>query len=137
MGDKMELVENSLGGVINKYRKVEVETADQLSLVNLLYDGLVRFLKGAVDDLENNRPHHKNCARARDIAFHLFNTTRDDGSDMSKNLRSLLFFIYKNVIIAHMEKSSTKIEEILPVAEKLRSAWFELKSKDDVKNNEE
>lgn len=131
----MELVENN-PGLVNKYRKVEVETAGQLSLINMLYDGLVRFLKGAVNDLENGRPHHQNCVRARDIAFHLFNTARDDGSEISRNLRSLLFFIYKNVVTAHMEKSSARIEEILPVAEKLRSAWYELKSKEEDRGNE-
>lgn len=110
-----------------KYTRVKVETSDQLSLITMLFDGIVRFVNAALDDIRNGRPAYENCKRARDIVHHLMCTLRDDGGDISRNLRSLYFFMYKQLSLASMEQSGRKLEEILPVVNSIRSAWVELR----------
>ncbi len=113
--------------VTKKYNRVKIETSDPLTLLRLLYDGLVRFLTSALEKMKKGENAHEDCIRARDIAHHLMSSTVDDGSEMAKNLVSLCFYMYREIVLADMEKSSTRLEGILPVAAKLRSAWAELK----------
>ena len=114
----------------DRYNQIKVETADQLTLITMLYDGLVRFLTAALEKMKKGENAHKDCIRARDIADHLMHSTIDDGSEMAKNLIALCFHIYREVITAHMEQSADRIEGILPVAQKLRSAWAEVKERE-------
>ncbi|MBN1164709.1 MAG: flagellar export chaperone FliS [Candidatus Krumholzibacteriota bacterium] len=132
----MKGIKNASTLVTNRYNQVKVETADQLTLITMLYDGLVRFLTSALEKMEQRENAHEDCIRARDIANHLMRSTIDDGSEVSKNLIALCFHIYREVVTAHIEKSSQRIEEILPIAQKLRSAWTELKEREGGGGNE-
>jgi len=114
---------------MNQYNKVKVETSDQLTLINLLYDGLYNRLKSAMEKMNRGELAHVECVKARDIAQNLFDTIRDDGGELATNLKSLYLFIYRQVVLGDMENSSSRIESILPVVEELRSGWRELKER--------
>ncbi len=116
--------------VAGRYTRTSIETADQLTLVTMLYDGLIRFLASAREKMKKGQNAHEDCIRARDIAHHLLHSTVDDGSDLSKNIRSLCFHMYRETILADMEKSAARIDDILPVAQSLRSGWAGLKKVD-------
>jgi len=102
-------------------------------LLTLLYDGLIRFLNQAKIKFDKEECAHKDCISARDIAHHLLHSTIDDGSKISKNIRSLCFYMYREIVIADMEKSSSRIENILPVAQNLRSGWAGIRKKESEK----
>lgn len=125
----MEAVENRLREATSKYQQVNVETADQITLIVMLYDGLLRFLSKAVEKLRAGDAAYYECKKASDIAFHLLSTLREDGGGLSKNLTSLYFYIYKQIVMANMERNARLIEEILPVVRELKSGWEELKAK--------
>ncbi|MBN2071824.1 MAG: flagellar export chaperone FliS [Candidatus Krumholzibacteriota bacterium] len=120
--------------VAQAYSRINIETADQLSLITLLYDGLIRFLNQAKIKLENGESAHKDCSSARDIAHHLLHSTKDDGSEIAKNIRSLCFHMYREIIMADMERSAERIDNILPVAQNLRSGWAGLKKRETEKD---
>ena len=115
---------------VNRYTRTSVESADQLTLLTMLYDGLLRFLGIARDKMLREESAHEDCIRARDIAHHLLHSTIDDGSVISRNIRSLCFHMYREIINADMEKSADRIEQIIPVARSLRNGWGELKKKE-------
>ena len=126
----MEKVTKQIVNATSRYQQVSVETADQLSLVTLLYDGLIRFMNGAVEKMKRGAPAHDECRRARDIAYHLLCTLLDDGSELAMNLKSIYFYLYRQIIMADLEQSASKIEEILPVVQEVRSGWMELKARE-------
>ena len=115
--------------VTSKYQQVSVETADQLTLIIMLYDGLIRFLSKAADKMRAGEVAYYECKKAQDIVFHLMNTLKKDGGEISKNLLSIYFFIYKQTVMANMERNARRIEEILPVVREIKSGWEELRSK--------
>ena len=115
---------------VNRYTRTSIESADQLTLLTMLYDGLLRFLGIAMDKMLREENAHEDCIRARDIAHHLLHSTIDDGSEISTNTRSLCFHMYKEIITADMEKSADRIEQIIPVARSLRTGWAGLKEKE-------
>lgn len=127
----MKVNDKPTADAMNQYNKVKVETSDQLTLINLLYDGLFSRLKSAAKKMNRGELAHTDCVRARDIAQNLLDTIRDDGGELATNLKSLYLFIYRQVVLGDMENSSSRIESILPVVEELRSGWRELKERDE------
>jgi len=125
----METFEGVSKDVTSKYQQVSVETADQLTLIIMLYDGLIRFLSRAADKMKSGEVAYYECRKAQDILFHLMNTLRKDGGEISRNLLSLYFFIYRQTVMADMERNARRIEEILPVIREIKSGWEELRRK--------
>ncbi len=125
----LEMVEG-LRNATGKYRQVNVETSDPLSLIVLLYDGLIRFLNGARKRLSDGDMAYEECRKVRSILSYLMTTLKDNGSEIERNLRGLYFFMYKQVVLANGERNARKIEEILPIVQDLRSAWVELKDRE-------
>ncbi len=129
----MEAIETRLRDVTNKYQQINIETADQLTLIIMLYDGMLRFLNRALEKFKSGDVAYYECKKASDIAFHLLSTLRNDQGELSRNLTSLYFYIYKQIVMADMERSTRRIEEILPVIRELKSGWEGLKEKQQKK----
>ncbi|MBD3180317.1 MAG: flagellar export chaperone FliS [Candidatus Latescibacteria bacterium] len=127
----MQVNDRSADDAMKQYNKVKVETSDQLTLINLLYDGLYSRLNGAVEKMKRGEQAHADCVRARDITQNLLDTIRDDGGELANNLKSLYLFIYRQVVLGDMERSVTRIEGILPVVKELRAGWRELKVREE------
>jgi flagellar protein FliS len=115
---------------MKKYNRVKIETSDQLSLITLLYDGIIRFLNGAVVKMRSGKSGHFECVKARNIIQHLIDTLNMEAGEVAENLMRLYLFIYREIVTADMENSVTMIEEILPVVDELRTGWKEMKRKE-------
>ncbi len=129
----MEAMDAKLRDVTNRYQQVNIETADQLTLIVMLYDGLLRFLNRALQKFKSGEVAYYECKKASDIAFHLLSTLRSDQGELSKNLTSLYFYIYKQIVMADMERSARRIEEILPVIRELKAGWEGIREREKKK----
>ena len=126
----MEASKRFMTDATSRYRQVSVETADQASLIIMLFDGLQRFASAAIVKMRAGEYAHEECFKARDIALHLHRSLRPDGSDLAKNLNSLYFYVYKQLVLAHMERNANRIEELLPVVQELRAGWEGLRTRE-------
>lgn len=108
------------------YKKAAVNTQDQGTLILMMYDGLVRFLKAGLlkmeaKDLEGT---HNNLVRAKDIVAELMASLNLEGSgEMGANLKALYAYMYNRLIDANVQKNAQLVEEVLGLVLELREGW--------------
>jgi len=119
----MEATEATIRVATESYNKVSIETADQLTLIIMLYDGMIRFINRAIEKISSGHVAYEECKKASDIAFHLLSTLKKDDGDLHKKLVSLYFFIYRQIVTEGMEKNARRLEEVLPLVQELKEGW--------------
>jgi flagellar protein FliS len=123
----------SYGGHSDAYKSNEISTVSQSRLIVMLYDGAIRFLKIASEnmtprkyDLVNN-----NIIKAQDILTELLMSLNlDEGKDVAKNLMNLYLYMKKRLLEANMAKDAKMILEVIEHLAQLKSAWEEIEKKD-------
>jgi flagellar secretion chaperone FliS len=113
----------------NAYKANEISTVSQTRLIVMLYEGAIRFLKIASEnmtprkyDLVNN-----NIIKAQDIITELMISLNiEDGKEVANNLLSVYVYVKKRLLEANMKKDTEIIKEVIGLLEQLKSAWDEL-----------
>lgn len=110
----------------NIYQQTAVSTQNRGRLIVMLYEGAIRFLRQAIEDLEKNDYEQKNkhIAKALDILVEL-NTVldMDHGGQIAQNLRALYNFMQKHLAEANIQKDSKRILEVIALLEELNESW--------------
>ncbi len=95
-------------------------------LIVMLYDGAIRFLRQAIQDIQRNdfASKGKHITKAQDIIFEL-NTVldMDKGGEVAKNLRSLYNFMQRHLSQANIKKDPQMIQEIIGLLDELNQGW--------------
>jgi len=110
----------------NVYQETAVSTQNRGRLIVMLYDGAIKFLRQALDDLRRGdmvaKGRHIN--KAQDILFEL-NTVLDmeKGGQIAQNLRALYNFMQRHLTQANIRKDSKMIEEVIALLEELNQSW--------------
>lgn len=108
------------------YKRVEVNTANPLKLVLMLYDGAISYLKKALDHADKRDVKHRNiyANKARDIIVELNNSLNmEAGGEISQNLRRLYFFMDNHLMRANWSNDTQGLKEVMQLLENLREAW--------------
>lgn len=113
----------------NAYKANEISTVSQTRLIVMLYEGAIRFLKIASDnmtprkyDLVNN-----NIIKAQDIVTELMISLNiEEGGEVANNLLSVYVYVKKRLLEANMRKDTEIIQEVINLLGQLKSAWDEL-----------
>ena len=113
----------------NRYREVEIRTANPLQLVVILYDGAIQNLQEAVEKLRRGdiegRSHATNRALA--ILSELQASLNfKEGGQISTALDSLYAYMKRQIFAASVEKSLEPFQEVASLLMTLRTAWQEL-----------
>ena len=114
------------------YSKTDVNTSDQLTLIIMLYDGLLRFLKKAMVKIEENdlEAAHNYFVRSKDIVNELLSTLHAErGGDIGKNLRELYLYMFRRIVEANLKKDIEITKDVYHVAKTLHEGWIQLKSR--------
>lgn len=119
----------------NAYKTNEISTVSQTRLIVMLYDGAIRFLNIAADnmtprkyDLVNN-----NIIKAQDIITELMLSLNiEEGKEVANNLLSIYVYIKKRLLEANMKKDSAIIMEVVQLLGQLKTAWDELDQNKDI-----
>lgn len=122
------------------YYKTNVQTSDQLSLIVMLYDGAIRFLKKAKVKINENdiEGSHLFMTRARDIVNELLTTLRtDDQSELSNNLQNLYVYLVNKITEANLKKDQAIIDECLSLLNTLKEGWQHVKEKQQATKEEQ
>ncbi|WP_315937652.1 flagellar export chaperone FliS [Paenibacillus sp. ClWae2A] len=110
----------------NKYKQSAVQTSTPAQLVVMLYDGAIRFIKTALQGMQqhDNEKTSTNLGKAQSIVSELMGTLNFD-YEISKNLYSLYEYTNYLLIEANIRKDHQKIEEALSYLVELRETWVQ------------
>lgn len=113
------------------YYKTNVQTSDQLTLIIMLYDGMIRFLKKAVVKIEEGEIEeaHNYLVRSKEIIGELMSTLKiEDGGEIANNLKELYLYSFKKIVEANLKKDPVMVQEVIQVMNNLREGWIQIKA---------
>ncbi|HOS41507.1 MAG TPA: flagellar export chaperone FliS [Spirochaetota bacterium] len=116
-----------------EYKKTEINTANQGKLIVMLYDGIVKFLGVAIDNM-NPRTYdvvNANIIRAQDIITELMLALNiNEGGEISNNLFNLYVYFKKRLLEANIKKDAEILTEVVTHVKELRDAWDKISAKE-------
>ncbi len=121
------------------YARTDVQTSDQLTLIIMLYEGLLRFLKKAIVKMRENDVEgaHHYLVRGKDIVNELLSTLHaEKGGEIGKNLRELYLYMFRRIVEANLKKDPEIAGEVLKLAMTLHDGWAELKVRQQTKEQQ-
>jgi flagellar protein FliS len=111
---------------VTAYQDAAVTTQGKGRLIVLLYEGAIKFMKLAIQELEANNYEAKGqyINRAQDIINELNAVLDTDaGGEISANLRKLYFFMSNRLSEANIKRDPQRIQEVITLMEELNQGW--------------
>ncbi len=114
------------------YHTTSVQTADQATLIVMLYDGAIRFLKKGrgkiyTGDMEGA---HNYLVRSRQIVSELLATLRPEkAGEVGANLKRIYVYAHNRLVEANLRKDPEIVEEVVQILSTLREGWTAMKNK--------
>jgi len=112
------------------YQRTNVHTADQRTLIIMLYDGLIRFLRKARQKIEANDVEgaHNYLVRSREVVSELLATLKPEkGGEIGQNLQRLYSYAFNRIVEANLYKDGQMVEEVIRIMSTLREGWASMK----------
>ena len=113
------------------YKKTELETTDQISLILKLYDRAIQLLEKAKSDIEEKQYEEKDISltKAKDIVFELLTSLDEEkGGEIAASLSQLYNFVIREIIDANMNLNRKAIDNSIHILSELRKSWNSLNS---------
>ena len=117
----------------NQYKLTEINTANQGKLIVMLYDGAIKFLNIALNnmDIKTYDVVNTNILKAQDIITELLlSLNMKEGGEISSNLFNLYLYFKKRLLEANIQKSSEIVQEVLNHLTLLRESWNKISAKE-------
>lgn len=115
-----------------QYANTAAQTANRLQLLIMLYDGAIRFIDQAKEQIEKKDLAGKgvNIGKALAIVGE-FKSTLDFsvGGDVPKQLEKLYNFVESSLVRANIDNNIELLKNGRRILVTLRSAWVELEAK--------
>ncbi|MCU0847959.1 MAG: flagellar export chaperone FliS [Spirochaetes bacterium] len=111
---------------LEQYKETQVATANQGKLIVMLYDGAIKFLNIAAENMDPKTydAANTNILKAQDIITELLlSLNMKDGGEIAKNLFSLYMYFKKSLLEANISKDPEKVRLIIKLLKDLRDAW--------------
>jgi flagellar protein FliS len=124
---------------IAHYRETQIKTASQGKLVVILYDGLLRFLDLALENVPKKKYDlvSNNIIRAQDILSELSIALNMEAGDISQRLLSIYSFLNMKLIEGNVQKSEKPIRFVRRMIAELRESWNKVSKKSSITPIEE
>jgi flagellar secretion chaperone FliS len=110
----------------DQYKKTQIATANQGKLIVMLYDGAIKFLNIAIENM-NPKTYdvvNTNIIKAQDIITELLlSLNMKEGGEISQNLFNLYMYFKKALLDANIKKDAELIRNVLKLVKELRDAW--------------
>jgi len=111
---------------VEQYQNTAVTTQSKGRLIVMLYDGAIKFLKLAIEEIEKKNPEAKGkyIIKAKAI-IHELNMVLDmeAGGEIAANLRRLYLFMNRHLSEANIKQDPQKIREVITLLEELNQSW--------------
>ena len=111
----------------DQYKETQVTTANQGKLIVMLYDGAIKFLNIAIDNMASPKTYdvaNTNLIKAQDIITELLlSLNLNEGGEISQNLFNLYMYFKKQLLDANIAKDPEIIKPVVANLKSLRDAW--------------
>jgi flagellar protein FliS len=115
------------------YKSTEISTANQGKLIIMLYDGAIRFMKLARDNMNHTTYDvvNTNIVKSQDIITELMlSLDMQAGGEVAQSLFNLYAYLKKRLIEANMSKDITILDEVIGHMTQLKTAWESIAQKE-------
>jgi len=116
---------------ISSYRDTQIKTASKGMLVVLLYDGLIRFIDIALENIPLKKYDliNTNILKAQDILSELILALNFDAGDISHKLFNIYTFLNTKLIEGNVKKDPEPLKFVRTMVSELREAWHKIANK--------
>ncbi len=114
---------------VDAYKETASNTVQQDKLILMLYDGALKFLKIAKENMQLSTYDiaNTNILRAQDILTELmFSINLEKGKEIGMNLFHLYAYLKKRLLEANIQKEAAILDEVYALLSQLREAWYEV-----------
>lgn len=111
---------------LDTYKRNTYYTADQGTILLLLYQGAMDFLKKAIDRLDEGDCVGKSTyiSKAHAIISEFVSSLNHDvGGDLSRTLEELYRFMLDQLMQAHIGNDAKPLRDVIALLETLQSGW--------------
>ncbi len=108
------------------YQDTAVTTQSKGRLIVLLYDGAIKFMKLAIQEMQagNHEEKGRYIGKAQDIINELNAVLdMDAGGEVAADLRKLYCFMNNQLSQANVKHDTQMIREVITLAEELNQSW--------------
>ena len=119
---------------LRSYKETQIKTATPGKLILMLYDGAIRHLNQALQDMDNEHRRYDSISnsliKAQDIIAELMiSLDFERGGEIAKNLFGLYVFMNRRLLDGNIKKEKAPLEEVKTLLIELRAAWAEVADK--------
>jgi flagellar protein FliS len=113
---------------VQAYRETQIKTANQIKLIVMLYDGAIRHLSLALEDLPGGHQHYDqvngHVVAAQDIVSELMASLDfERGGEIARGLFSIYSYANRRLLDGNLSKDRAPLEEVKRLLGELRDAW--------------
>ncbi len=117
---------------LSAYKETSVLTSDSLSLVLMLYEEGIRYLKEALEAYEK-KDFEKKAERLiygmEVISELLSSLDLEKGGEIAKNLRDIYTFMLRELLLFDAEEKPERIKSVIEMLQQLKEGYEELKKR--------
>ncbi len=114
----------------DSYKRSQVETADQLSLILMLYDRAILLLEKAKNEIseKNYEEKHHYLTKASNIVYELLASLDiDKGGEIADSLSRLYRFVIREILDADTNLNIKALDMAITTLSELRTSWEGIK----------
>lgn len=113
---------------VQAYRETQIKTANQIKLIVMLYDGAIRHLNLALEDLAGGHERYdrvnNHVVAAQDIVSELMASLDfERGGEIARGLFSIYSYANRRLLDGNVRKDRAPLEEVKRLLAELREAW--------------
>jgi flagellar protein FliS len=114
----------------DSYKRSQVETADQLSLILMLYDRAILLLEKAKNEIseKNYEEKHHYLTKASNIVYELLASLDiDKGGEIADSLSRLYRFVIREILDTDTNLNIKALDMAITTLSELRTSWEDIK----------
>jgi flagellar protein FliS len=122
----------------DQYKQTQITTSNQGKLIVMLYDGAIKFLNIALENIPKKKFDlvNTNILKTQDIITELMvSLNMNEGGEISQNLLSLYVYFKRRLLEANIKKDPEIINEVLKLMTDMRGAWEQISAKESRNDN--
>ncbi len=120
----------------DSYKKSQVETVGQLSLILMLYDRAILLLGKAREEISEKKHEEKNnsLTKACNIVFELMQSLdQEKGGEIATSLSRLYSFVVRQIMDADANLNIKALDTAKTILSELRTSWEGIRDNPDAK----
>ena len=119
---------------LQAYRETQIKTANQGTLIVMLYDGALRFVNTAIEKIESCPDQldaiSNYIIKTQDVITELMvSLDLEKGGEVAANLFRIYVFLNQQLIEGNLKKEVDPLRRVKDMLSDLREAWSEVAKK--------